>query len=78
MCVRIWKEIRGDEDINFKDRSFGSGSSVAVSPFIRLDPFSADRMKNSGNEIAVEEEEGEEGKSLVEEKDEDGWSDVSV
>lgn len=76
MCDRIWNDVCGDEDIfdEMGDRSFRSLSSNPVTPFIHLDPFRADRMRNSGNEIAVEDEEEHQG----EDEEEDTWSDVSV
>jgi hypothetical protein len=75
MCDRIWKEVCGDEDIfeGMGDGSFRSRSSNPFTPFIHLDPFRADRMRNSGNEIAVNDEEEQH-----EEEEEDTWSDVSV
>lgn len=70
---RIWKEIRGDEDIfeGLGDQSFRTASSAtAPSPFIRLDPFHTESFNNVANEAAVEDPDIED--------EEEGWSDVSV
>ena len=49
----------------------------SIGPFVRVDPFRADRIRN---EVAVEdiEEEGINPVYKKEENEEDGWSDVSV
>jgi hypothetical protein len=56
--------------MKFRNRSL-------VSPFVRIDPFRADRIRN---EVAVEDIEEEEISPVdeKEENEEDGWSDVSV
>ncbi len=78
---RIWKEIKGDEDIfeDTADKSFRTHSSTAQSPFIRIDPFHSDeelrvaKIRRALNEIAVEDRMDEHPDSDV-----DNWSDVSV
>jgi len=78
---RIWKEIRGDEDIfeGTGDKSFHTHSSTAQSPFIRIDPFHSDeemrvaKIRRALNEIAVEDRMDEHPDTEV-----DNWSDVSV
>ena len=56
---RIWREIRGDEEIVKWDQSFRTTSSIAEpSPFVRLGSFSADNhtwMRSLGDEVAVED-----------------------
>ena len=75
---RIWKEIRGDEEIfEVGEQSFRTRSSLTgPSPFVRLDPFRADNHKlirTVENEVAVEDPLEDQ---LAEE--EDDWSDVSI
>src|SRR5579859_36942 len=77
---RIWKEIKGDEDIfeGTRDKSFRTQSSTAQTPFIRVDPFHSDeemrvaKIRRALNEVAVED------KADEIQDTEDDWSDVSV
>jgi hypothetical protein len=78
---RIWKEIKGDEDIfeGTGDKSFRTHSSTAQSPFIRIDPFHSDeemrvaKIRRALNEVAIEDKTDEH-----QDTEEDNWSDVSV
>ena len=74
---RIWKEIRGDEEIfEVGEQSFRTRSSLTgLSPFVRLDPFRADNheLMSVGNDVAVEDPLEDQL-----EQEEDDWSDVSI
>jgi hypothetical protein len=78
---RIWKEVRGDEDIfeGAGDLSLRTRSSVtAPYPFSRVDPFHTEiKSWSAMNEVAVVDEK-EENEEAAEQEEDCNWSDVSV